>query len=178
MARQDDAPTATAAPAAPRERPWLLATWPEGSVHCDLPAQGSLVIGRGDDCDLVVPHRSVSRRHARLVVGPPMTIEDLGSANGTKVRGRRLVSASATVIDGGLAIELGEVALLVRAPLAVDVHPLASELAKVERARIVEALERCGGNQTRAAALLGISRRTLVNRLTEYGLPRPLKEPR
>jgi DNA-binding NtrC family response regulator len=45
----------------------------------------------------------------------------------------------------------------------------------VERERIVKALEACGGNQTRAAKLLGISRRTLVNRLDEYGLPRPRK---
>jgi DNA-binding protein Fis len=31
------------------------------------------------------------------------------------------------------------------------------------------------GNQTRAAALLGISRRTLVERIRVYGLPRPRK---
>ena len=47
-----------------------------------------------------------------------------------------------------------------------------------ERHRIVDALVRCGGNQTRAAALLGISRRTLVNRLTEYGIPRPHRKRR
>ncbi len=44
-----------------------------------------------------------------------------------------------------------------------------------ERERILEALERCGGNQTRAARLLGVSRRTLINRLEEYDLPRPRK---
>jgi DNA-binding NtrC family response regulator len=44
-----------------------------------------------------------------------------------------------------------------------------------ERDRIVKALEACGGNQTRAARILGMSRRTLVNRLDEYGLPRPRK---
>jgi two-component system, NtrC family, response regulator AtoC len=41
--------------------------------------------------------------------------------------------------------------------------------------RIAEALQVYGGNQTRAARLLGISRRTLVNRLNEYNLPRPRK---
>jgi DNA-binding NtrC family response regulator len=45
-----------------------------------------------------------------------------------------------------------------------------------ERDRIMRALEACGGNQTRAARLLGISRRTLVNRLDEYNLPRPKKK--
>ena len=41
--------------------------------------------------------------------------------------------------------------------------------------RIMEALEKSGGNQTRAAKLLGIARRTLTNRLNEYNLPRPKK---
>jgi len=44
-----------------------------------------------------------------------------------------------------------------------------------ERARIVDALQMCNGNQTKAAEMLGISRRTLVSRLTEYDLPRPRK---
>jgi two-component system, NtrC family, response regulator AtoC len=50
---------------------------------------------------------------------------------------------------------------------------LRSDLAVFERQRIVEALEKCAGNQTKAAQLLGISRRTLVSRLGEYNLPRP-----
>jgi two-component system, NtrC family, response regulator AtoC len=46
----------------------------------------------------------------------------------------------------------------------------------VERRRISEAMSQCGGNQTRAAKLLQISRRTLVSRLTEFGFARPLKD--
>ena len=49
------------------------------------------------------------------------------------------------------------------------------EVEAVERRRILEALEQAGGNQTRAAELLGISRRTLINRLDAYDLPRPRK---
>jgi DNA-binding NtrC family response regulator len=52
---------------------------------------------------------------------------------------------------------------------------LASAVAEVERRRILDALERCGGNQTRAARMLGISRNTLLTRLDAYGLPRPRK---
>jgi transcriptional regulator with PAS, ATPase and Fis domain len=44
-----------------------------------------------------------------------------------------------------------------------------------ERGRILEALERAGGNQGQAATLLGVSRRTLINRLVQYDLPRPRK---
>ncbi|HTR55065.1 MAG TPA: sigma 54-interacting transcriptional regulator [Kofleriaceae bacterium] len=42
-----------------------------------------------------------------------------------------------------------------------------------ERAQIQAALEKCGGNQTRAAKMLGIGRRTLINRVKEFGLARP-----
>jgi DNA-binding NtrC family response regulator len=44
-----------------------------------------------------------------------------------------------------------------------------------ERRTILEALERCAGNQTHAARMLGISRTTLVARLEAYGVPRPRK---
>src|SRR6478735_1881251 len=50
-----------------------------------------------------------------------------------------------------------------------------NELQGVERQRILDALEQTGGNQTRAAEALGISRRTLVYRLSELGVPRPRK---
>ncbi len=45
--------------------------------------------------------------------------------------------------------------------------------ADEERAQIEQALQACGGNQTRAAKLLGIARRTLINRVKEFGLARP-----
>ncbi len=51
--------------------------------------------------------------------------------------------------------------------------PLRSELEAIERQRIVDALERCAGNQTHAAELLGMPRRTLVAKLAAYNIPRP-----
>jgi transcriptional regulator with GAF, ATPase, and Fis domain len=46
-----------------------------------------------------------------------------------------------------------------------------------ERQKLVDALARCGGNQSLAAKMLGVSRRTLVTRIEQYGLPRPRKVP-
>lgn len=57
----------------------------------------------------------------------------------------------------------------------VEGQDLLGEIKSLERARITEALERCAGNQSQAADLLGISRRTLISRLAEFGLPRPRK---
>ena len=52
---------------------------------------------------------------------------------------------------------------------------LRGALEPLERQRILDVLERCGGNQTQAARQLGISRGTLLSRLDAYGVPRPRK---
>jgi len=54
---------------------------------------------------------------------------------------------------------------------------LNSELAEIERRQICEALDEFGGNQTRAAKKLGMSRTTLQKRMDTYGLARPRKRP-
>jgi two-component system response regulator AtoC len=50
------------------------------------------------------------------------------------------------------------------------------EMRDGECERIMAALEQAKGNQTLAAKLLNMSRRTLVNRLNEFNLPRPRKK--
>jgi len=49
------------------------------------------------------------------------------------------------------------------------------ELQVFERERILAALEKTDGNQTRAAELLGVSRRTLTNKLNAHAIERPRK---
>src|SRR5262249_16499526 len=48
---------------------------------------------------------------------------------------------------------------------------LGLSLAQVEKRMIREALDRAQGNKTRAAALLGISRRALYSRMESHGIP-------
>ena len=54
--------------------------------------------------------------------------------------------------------------------LPSDEHALPEDapVAEIERRTVLERLERFGGNRTRTAASLGISRRTLLNKLAEW----------
>jgi two-component system, NtrC family, response regulator AtoC len=53
---------------------------------------------------------------------------------------------------------------------------LRQELGSLERQRMIDALEKCAGNQTAAATMLGIPRRTFVAKLAAYNIPRPRKK--
>ncbi len=58
------------------------------------------VIGRGSDCNLVLPERQVSRHHVKIHREPgKFVLEDLGSKNGTHLNGQR-VSGRAVLQDG------------------------------------------------------------------------------
>src|SRR5579859_5022596 len=50
-----------------------------------------LVIGRGTECDIVLPERQVSRQHIKIkALDSGFAIEDLDSKNGTWVNGQPL----------------------------------------------------------------------------------------
>jgi two-component system response regulator HydG len=51
-----------------------------------------------------------------------------------------------------------------------DQKPSPTSLRDVEREAIVKVLHLTGGNRTRAAAILGITRKTLQNKIKEYGI--------
>lgn len=68
-----------------------------------------LILGRDVDCDVVLAHHRVSRRHARLRVsgaGDVLAIEDLGSRNGTRVR-EPLKRNQPCPVEAGDAIGIG-----------------------------------------------------------------------
>jgi two-component system response regulator FlrC len=107
---------------------------------------------------------NVLERSAILVAGDQIGARDLEVMSVVNLPGERALAKLFARTD--------------RPPIAgpgpVDAPP--TEVAEVdERARIKAVLERCAGNQTRAARMLGISRGTLLNRLNEYDLPRPRK---
>jgi adenylate cyclase len=75
-----------------------------------------MVIGRAaDQCDFVVAHPTVSRRHARLrVAGEAVQVEDLGSTNGTKVGDQMLKAGEPVALHAGNKLRIGDVDMLVR----------------------------------------------------------------
>ena len=50
---------------------------------------------------------------------------------------------------------------------------LRGAMDQVERQQLLAALEQTHGNQTRAAALLGIARRTLIKKMIRHRIERP-----
>jgi FHA domain-containing protein/integrin beta-like protein len=70
-------------------------------------------LGRGEDNDIVIPHSSVSRAHARLLKRNGMyELVDLNSTNGTYVD-ERPVQGTATVRNGS-RVRLGEVQFILQ----------------------------------------------------------------
>jgi hypothetical protein len=64
-------------------------------------------VGRSSECDVVIPHDDVSRRHALVYrEGGRAFLEDLGSANGTSVDGIRAGSDAVGLSDGSV-VDLG-----------------------------------------------------------------------
>jgi DNA-binding response OmpR family regulator len=86
----------------------------------------TLLIGRGPECDVVVPDRQVSRHHARVrrLAEGEYEVEDLDSKNGTHLNGialhapRRLVDGD--VIQIALAAKLLYVGLEATMPLTLE----------------------------------------------------------
>ena len=54
-----------------------------------LPARGEVTVGRGGGAgvDVKLDDAKASRRHLRFYLGDDIEVEDLGSANGTRVHG-------------------------------------------------------------------------------------------
>jgi hypothetical protein len=77
-----------------------------GDTACVAVAPGSVVLGRAEECDIVLEHPRVSRRHAELrSQGPLPCLFDLDSTNGTYVDGTRV---SRSVLEPGMLVRIGD----------------------------------------------------------------------
>lgn len=76
-----------------------------------LEVERRLMVGREEGCDLVLEDEKVSRRHCAFSPNPDgtVTLEDLGSSNGTFVRGERI--SSPVVLRGGEQVRVGSTLL-------------------------------------------------------------------
>jgi len=88
-----------------------------------------LVIGRGGECDLVLPERQVSREHIRIFRdGALYYLRDLDSKNGTWVNGKQVKNETVPLRDGdeiqiALAVKITFVGSESTAPLLVEELP-------------------------------------------------------
>jgi pSer/pThr/pTyr-binding forkhead associated (FHA) protein len=83
----------------------------------------AVTIGRGDDMDIVIDNVSVSRRQARIELGKDgrWVIEDLKSANGTFLNGKRVTSAQP--LTRGDEISFGKFSLFFDRAMKEPIHP-------------------------------------------------------
>ncbi len=119
----------------------LVVFWEGGNEAIELRPDARLVIGRADECDVCVPHDSVSRRHAVLTgSGGAWQVEDLGSSNGTFVGGARLAKGEARPVSPGSVVMLGDARFVLdvaRAPGVVErprgADPRGEPMERVQR---------------------------------------------
>lgn len=125
----------------------LVAYAPDGVRRFPIHRR-EMVIGSGDDCDIVLAYTGVAQHHARLEYdGEVLEIHDLGSRRGTVVDGERTRQTTLGVLD---EIRLGTVTLLVEdvapEPEAPTDDPPAQEPARalepMDPTRMLEHLSR------------------------------------
>ena len=83
----------------------------------DLP----IVIGRGQRASFRIPHGQISRCHCELLESKgSVFVRDLGSTNGTMVKGTMLPSKTKVPVPSGSVIKLGELAFRVQYAATTD----------------------------------------------------------
>ena len=75
------------------------------------PGGRRLSVGRATDCDLSLPHPSVSKIHAAILMNREGTllVSDTGSVNGTYINGRRINYGEARQLEDGDVVGFGDV---------------------------------------------------------------------
>jgi hypothetical protein len=111
------------------DKPVLLIHEGEKAGQRRIIHEDELIIGRGGECDLVLPERQVSREHIRIYRdGYSYYLQDLDSKNGTWVNGKQVKDSTVLLKDDdeiqiALAIKITFVGSEATAPLSVDELP-------------------------------------------------------
>ncbi len=106
-------------------RPLLILREGQGPRHQWVIEKPEVLLGRSEECDIQLPARAVSRRHAQITqTDRGYVLKDLGSKNGTFVNGQE-VAGSRVLQDGdevqiALAVRLLFVGAEATAPLDVS----------------------------------------------------------
>lgn len=79
---------------------WLIGESLRVALHA-----GENIVGRGIDDVIEIEAPTMSRRHARIIIGESISLEDLGSRNGTWLKDER-VTAPRVLADGDV-VKLG-----------------------------------------------------------------------
>ncbi|HJW56773.1 MAG TPA: sigma-54 dependent transcriptional regulator [Burkholderiaceae bacterium] len=133
---------------------------------------------RGSDIELLAQHflEELNRTHGTNKIMTPDAIASLGSYHWPgNVRELRNYVQRAFILSDQL-IDAAALAPTVASQPSSGMTlaiPVGTSLAEVDRKLIFATLELCGGVKKRAADILGISLKTLYNRLEEYGSYEP-----
>jgi ABC-type multidrug transport system ATPase subunit/pSer/pThr/pTyr-binding forkhead associated (FHA) protein len=85
-----------------------------GELSLEKLGSSVITIGRTPENQIVVPHAQVSSKHAQIVrQGNELYLQDLGSANGTFVRGQRLAPNQRVPVTSGEKVYIGPMPLLI-----------------------------------------------------------------
>ncbi|MEP7215608.1 MAG: FHA domain-containing protein [Anaerolineaceae bacterium] len=108
----------------------------ERRYEIDVP---SLLVGRGPGSGILLDDPSIGERHARLLVeSGVVTLEDLGTAGGTFVGGRRIEPHTQNHIGPGQQLRFGDLVARYLEPPPVDIEAV----VPVTQRRLTEADER------------------------------------
>jgi DNA segregation ATPase FtsK/SpoIIIE, S-DNA-T family len=116
---------------------------PEAGSWWRIPASGQLLVGRGNAADVQIHDALVSGRHAvvRVDAARTVTVEDLGSSNGTLVEGRYLTGSTQVALGSYVQIGSSVLTVLEVEPLDLPVHAPPSGGARPFQRHFREALE-------------------------------------
>lgn len=83
--------------------------------------RGEMTLGRGADCEILIPDESISRRHLALAVSDDqVAVRDLGSTNGLWSDDRRV---DAVLLVPEVPVVAGAVVLTMREGVSIDPRP-------------------------------------------------------